>query len=146
MRIKRGDIVWLNEELEINLGKNVQSISRPYVVISNNLNNKLCPTVNVACLTTQDSKARYPMHVLLDKSKYGFKHNSVIYTEQVLTVNKHEIRSIISTLDKEDLEKLNQAIYIQLINEKGMKKELKKYESKNNSTHGESRISSCNCS
>lgn len=124
MRIKRGDVIWLSEELSINLGKNVQDIKRPYVVISNNKNNDHCPTINIACLTNQDTKANYPMHVFLNKNDYKYLyHNSVICAEQVLTVNKNEIIENMGSLNEKDLKKLNEAIYIQLIdeNKRGLK-------------------------
>lgn len=117
MRLQRGDLVWLSKDLRINLGANVQDIDRPFVIISNNINNDRCPTVNIACLSKQTSKANYPMHVFVDKSKYGLEYDGVIYTEQVLTVNKNKIREKVGSLDKEDLEKLNAAIFIQLIDE-----------------------------
>lgn len=117
MKLRRGDLIWLSKDLEINLGKNVQDIDRPFVIISNNINNAKCPTVNIACLSKQVSKAKYPMHVFVEKQKYGLDYDGVIYTEQVLTVNKNKIREKIGSLDDEDLEKLNSAIYIQLIDE-----------------------------
>lgn len=118
MLIKRGDIVWLNKELSLSLGKNVQDINRPFVVISNNTNNRFCPTVNIACLSKQESKANYPMHILLDKEKYNLEYSSVIYIEQLLTVNKDEIVEIVCSLDNEDLERLDETIYLQLIDER----------------------------
>lgn len=118
MKIKRGDIVWLDSSVHIDLGKNVQDINRPYVIISNNMNNRLAPTVNIACLTKQDSKAKYPMHVLLEKKKYNLEYNSVIYLEQILTVNTEKITDYVCSLDCDDMKKLNKAIYVQLISEK----------------------------
>ena len=115
--IKRGCIVWLDDTVSFELGDNVQSIERPYVVISNNSNNRLCPTINIACLTKQESKSNYPMHVVIDKTKYDLEYNSVIYLEQILTVNKNKIEEVVCVLDKEDLKRLNKAIYVQLINE-----------------------------
>lgn len=121
IKIVRGDIFWLNKDLSLNLGDNVQYLDRPYIVISNNLNNSnpKSPIINMACLTKQVSKAHYPMHVLIEGKKYGLDYDSVICTEQVITVNKKELKDRIATLDDEDLKKLNQAIIIQFINEKG---------------------------
>lgn len=116
--VTRGDIVWLRKDLSFNLGENVQDIHRPYVVISNNTNNDLCPTINLACLTKKIGKANYPMHVLIYGAKYGLDFNSVIYVEQIITINKKEIADNIARLDANDLKKLDKAIYIQLIDEK----------------------------
>lgn len=118
MGLKRGDVVWISPDLSINLGKNVQDINRPYVIISNNMNNRFCPTVNLACLSKQESKSHYPMHVLIDKDKYNLDFNSVIYVEQLMTVNKTEVIEIICSLDNEDLNRLDEAVYVQLIDER----------------------------
>ena len=120
--IARGDIFWLNKSLSLNLGKNVQFLDRPYVVISNNINNSndKSPIVNMAFLTKQTGKANYPMHVFLNAEKYGLEYDSVICTEQVITVNKIELKDKIATLDNDDLNKLNKAIVVQYINEKGI--------------------------
>jgi mRNA interferase MazF len=116
--VTRGDIVWLKKDLSFNLGENVQDIHRPYVVISNNTNNDLCPTINLACLSKQVGKANYPMHVLVCGNKYGLDFDSVIYVEQIITINKKEIADKIARLDAYDLKKLDKAIFIQLIDEK----------------------------
>lgn len=118
MKLMRGDIVWLDPSLSINLGDNVQNIDRPWVILSNNRNNKLCPIVNIACLTKQDSKANYPMHVLINKNKYRLDHNSVICIEQLLTVNADKVVEKIVSLDAEDISRIDKAIYIQLIDER----------------------------
>lgn len=118
MKIKRGDIVWLDSSIQVNLGKSVQSLNRPYAVISNDTNNEKCPTINLACLSCNIEKSHYPMHVAISKEKYSLDGDSVIFVEQVMTVNKAKVTRIVSSLDKEDLKRLNKAIYVQLINEK----------------------------
>lgn len=114
--IKRGDIVWLKNDAPISImGENVQSINRPYVVISNNINNERCPTINLACISKQVKKAIYPMHVFLAKEKYNLRHDSVIFTEQLSTINKTFVKEIVGSLDKEDIKNLNKALKIQII-------------------------------
>lgn len=118
MNVRRGDIVWLEEKTPIFiLGKNVQYRCRPYIVISNNINNRNCPTVNLAAISKNIDKADYPMHVYLDKNKYKLKYDSIVLTEQVCTVNKEYIKEIKSSLDNEDMIKFNRALYIQLLDE-----------------------------
>lgn len=118
MTYKRGDIVWLSKYLRMNLGANVHDLDRPYVIISNNKNNKLCPTVNLAAVTKQVQKSNYPMHVFLNKEEYELEYDSLICTEQVITVNQCEITDKIMSLSKKDIDRLNTAIYIQLIDVK----------------------------
>lgn len=113
----KGDVIWLKEDASINLGKNVQDINRPFVIVSNNTNNRFAPTVNIACLTKQVDKCKYPMHVLLNGKDYNFDYNFIICTEQIITVNKDFISNKKFSLKKDDLTKLNKALSIQLINE-----------------------------
>lgn len=120
MNVKRGDIIWLKKDTpSFNIGENVQHRNRPYIVISNNKNNDKSPTINLACISKQVKKLRYPMHVFLDKNKYNLKYDSVIFTEQLCTINKSYIEQIISSLDHVDMKKFNKALYIQVFNEKG---------------------------
>ena len=117
--VKRGDIVWLKEDVPyFTMGENVQYTNRPYVVISNNINNKKCPTVNLACISKQVKKANYPMHVFLNKKKYGLRYDSIIFAEQLSTVNKSYIKEVVASLDKEDMMKFNRALFVQVIDEK----------------------------
>lgn len=119
MNVRRGDIIWLKKNTPIfNIGENVQYPTRPYIVVSNNKNNDKAPTVNLACISKQVKKANYPMHVFLDKNKYDLQYDSVVYAEQLCTVNKSYIKEIVSSLDAEDMKKFNRALYIQVINEK----------------------------
>lgn len=118
INVSRGDIIWLKKEMPYyEIGGSVQKIDRPYIVISNNKNNDKAPTVNLASISKQVAKVNYPMHVFLDKNKYRLKHNSVVFAEQVMTVPKSYIAEKVSSLDKEDMKKLNRAIFIQMIDE-----------------------------
>lgn len=123
-QVKRGDIVWLNEGSKIDLGENVQFLDRPYLIISNDLNNRYSPTINVASLSKNINKANYPMHVLLNRNKYNLDYDSIVLVEQIITVNKNRIDNKIASLDKEDLQKLDKAIFIQLIDAKVKNREL----------------------
>lgn len=119
MNVKRGDIIWLHKETPLfNIGENVQYPNRPYIVVSNNKNNDKAPTVNLACISKQVKKANYPMHVFLDKTKYNLQYDSVVYAEQLCTVNKKYIKEVVASLDEIDMRKFNRALYIQVIDEK----------------------------
>lgn len=119
MDLKRGDIISL-KDVTYDLGKNVQAKKRLYVVISNNKNNKKAPIINIASLSTRTQKSYYPMHVELNKNNYKcFRRDNIILVEQVLTVNKDKVKEKVTTLNEKDLNKLNKAIVIQMIDETG---------------------------
>lgn len=117
MKLRRGDIVYLSKDIKATLGKNVQSLNRPFVVISNNTNNKVCPIVNVAAISSQIHKAHYPMHVLITKDKYNIDENSIILLEQILTINKEHVEKKVDSLTYSDIQLLDEAIFTQLITE-----------------------------
>ena len=117
MKFRKGDIVELDlNKVSVNLGKNIQFLKRPQVIISNNINNKgHSPIVNIAAMSKQISKEKYPMHIKLLKKKYGLEYDSLIYCEQVLTVNKDCIKRIIGHLDADDIKILINSLAVQLI-------------------------------
>lgn len=117
--VRRGDIIWLDKETIYRvLGENVQDLNRPYLVISNDINNKKAPTIGIVSITSQIKKSQYPMHVYLSKEKYtNLSYNSIALVEQVKTINKNFVVEITDSLDKEDIDKLNKAIFIQYIDE-----------------------------
>lgn len=118
LEVRRGDIIWLKTDIAYNeFGGSVQSVNRPYIVISNNINNEKCSTVNIASLSKAVTKEFYPMHVYLDKKKYRLSYNSIVLAEQVKTIPRHYIKRKVSSLDTEDLKKLNRAIFVQMIDE-----------------------------
>lgn len=119
MLITRGNIVWLKPKAENieKFGDNVQDIlGRPFVVISNDINNKFSPTVQLASITKQVKKANYPMHVYLKKELYNsLSYNSIVLLEQVITINKEFIDKVTNHLCPKDIMSLNKAVIIQMI-------------------------------
>lgn len=119
-KIKRGDIVCFSKDINVNLGKGVLHLKdRPFLVISNDLNNKLASTVNVAALTKNTEKD-YPMHVFLDKKKYNLCYNSNALLEHVFTVDKNAVKYVIGSLDSEDLKNVDKAVLTQFFNKNDM--------------------------
>ena len=117
MNVKRGDVYWLDKDkIKVELGNNVQNMNRPFVVISNDKNNRFCNTVNIASLSSQINKAKYPMNVLIDNKDHRYKSfkSSVILTEQIFTINKGLLKSKLTSLNEKDLKKLNKALALQL--------------------------------
>lgn len=111
VEIVRGDVV------KVDLGSNVgseQSGIRPCVVLSNDLNNIHCPSVNILPLTSKvHSKRKLPVHVIID-NEY-IKMASITLCEQIKTVDKSRIVSrVLFKLNKDEIEEINRAVKIQL--------------------------------
>jgi mRNA interferase MazF len=82
---------------------------RPCVIVQNDVGNRFAPTVIVAALTNVIETAKLPTHILLDKDKYGLDSNLIILMEQIRTISKGRLLEKITTLDKFDLNQVNEA-------------------------------------
>ena len=68
MEICRGDIFYA--DLSPVVGSE-QGGFRPVLVVQNDVGNKFSPTVIIAAITSQLSKAKLPTHIELNKEKYN---------------------------------------------------------------------------
>lgn len=93
--IKRGSIFMADLG---NRNGSVQAGVRPVVVISNNLNNRFSPTINVLPITSK-IKNNIPVHVEIGRVE-GLNQPSTILTEQVLTVNKTQLINFVGICDQ----------------------------------------------
>lgn len=110
LSIKRGSIVWV--DLGKTRGDNIQRGKRLAIVIQNNMGNKHSTTSIIVPLTTQIKKIIMPTHFTLKSKHYNFlKKDNMILAEQIRTVNKNNILRVIGVLEKDDMIKLNRAIY-----------------------------------
>lgn len=124
--IKRGEV--LNVILNGSQGSE-QGGERPVVVIQNNIGNTYSPTIIVACITSQLTKAKLPTHVELDKDKYGLKYDSIVLCEQLRTLDKRtRIKERITMLDEFTINKIDKALRISLDLEDKEKNRIKQNE------------------
>ena len=65
---------------------------RPVVIIQNDIGNRYSPTIIVAPITSQLTKAKLPTHVEVDNSVLD--RNSIILTEQLRTIDKRRLISL----------------------------------------------------
>lgn len=107
--IVRGDIFMVNLP---DRDGSVQGGIRPAIVTSNDYNNKYCNTVNVVPLTSQLSKANYPMHVAIGVEN-GVDRESVALCEQETTINKNRLLTYIGHCTEQTIKRLEKGIMIQ---------------------------------
>lgn len=87
--IKRGDILWINLFGSVGSEQASDSCGRPCICIQNNIGNTYSPTIIVACITSQMTKAKLPIHVEISSSEeYGLDKDSVVLLEQLRTIDK----------------------------------------------------------
>lgn len=117
--MKRGEIYIL--ETKDDKG-NIQAGKRPVIIVQNDKGNTHSKTTIVCCITSKTKKG-LPMHLELGKVG-GLKLDSTILCEQILTVNKSDLRQYIGTVTKTDtLKRLNDCLSLSL----GITNRRKKY-------------------
>ncbi|MBP2651125.1 MAG: ndoA 1 [Firmicutes bacterium] len=111
MVVKRGDIYYAN--LSPVVGSE-QGGHRPVLVVQNDVGNKYSPTVIVAAITSQISKAKLPTHIEITAKQFGLDKDSVILLEQMRTIDKRRLKEKVTHLSEEIMGKVDEAIRISL--------------------------------
>jgi mRNA interferase MazF len=111
MVVKRGDIYYAN--LSPVVGSE-QGGRRPVLVIQNDVGNKYSPTVIVAAITSQISKAKLPTHVEVSAKQFNLDKDSVVLLEQLRTIDKRRLKEKVTHLGDEVMEKVDEAVRISL--------------------------------
>lgn len=93
-------------------GGSEQSGQRPILIISNNRGNMFSPTVIAVTISTSETKAKLPTHVLLKAEKTGLKYDSIAQFEIIKTIDEYRIIGKVGTLDEETAQKIDRALAI----------------------------------
>lgn len=107
IQIKRGDLYYAN--LDPIVGSE-QGGKRPVLVIQNNVGNKYCPTVVVAAVTGQETKAKSPTHISI--SSVFLSKPSIVLLEQIRTIDKRRLEKYVGHLDAQTMEQIDKALHI----------------------------------
>ena len=111
MIIRRGDIYYA--DLRPVVGSEQGGV-RPVLIIQNDVGNWHSPTVICAAITSRMNKAKLPTHVELNRGSCDMIRDSVILLEQVRTIDKQRLKEKICHIDRELLQKVNEALMISL--------------------------------
>ena len=111
MVVKRGDVFYAN--LSPVIGSE-QGGHRPVLIIQNDVGNKYSPTVIVAAITSQISKAKLPTHVEVNARNFSLEKDSVILLEQLRTVDKRRLKEKVTHLSEDVMDKVDEAVKISL--------------------------------
>lgn len=109
LRYNRGSIWWTDLSTVNGNDENtsVQGGKRPCVVVSNDINNLHCETVNVCPITS--SIDTLPMHPAI-----YVKQKGQVLTEQILTVSRHSLYSYCGQATTQEMEDIETALRLQL--------------------------------
>lgn len=108
-QLTRGTIVFVKNE---NASGHIMSGNHPAVIIQNDIGNKYSPTVIVCYLTSQLKRLDMKTHVLLQH--YDNMKVSVVQAEQIVTINKSDILSVVTKLRPEDITRVDNAVRISI--------------------------------
>ncbi len=111
MNIKRGDICIAS--LDPVIGKEI-SKTRPVVIVSNDKNNTFSGTVTILPITSKRLKRIYPFEVLLPKGSGSLPKDSKVKADQIRTLDKSRIISILGKLDESAVKSIDRALKIHL--------------------------------
>lgn len=109
VQVRRGDIYYA--DLSPVVGSEQGGI-RPVLIIQNDVGNRHSPTVICAAITSRMNKAKLPTHVEIDARRYQIVKNSVILMEQVRTIDKQRLKDLVCHLDKEIMNKVDEALKV----------------------------------
>lgn len=107
--LTRGTVIYVRNE---KASGHVVSGTHPAVVIQNDIGNKYSPTVIVAFLTSQMKRLDMKTHVVLQH--YDNLRVSVVQTEQIATIDKRDILSVVEKLRSEDMARIDAAVRVSL--------------------------------
>ncbi|MBE7467541.1 MAG: type II toxin-antitoxin system PemK/MazF family toxin [Anaerolineae bacterium] len=104
--MRRGEVWWVN--FEPSLGGEIQK-QRPAVIVSNNSANKFLNRIQVVPLTSNVERL-YPSEAYVTIN--GVQSKAM--ADQLTTVSKARLSSLIGRISSEDIRKVEQAIKVQL--------------------------------
>ena len=109
--VKKGDLFFA--DLSPVVGSEQGGV-RPVLVVQNDVGNKYSPTIIVAAVTSQTSKAKLPTHVELAATQGGLSKNSVVLLEQLRTIDKQRLKERIGSLSDTQMPVVDAALGISL--------------------------------
>ena len=109
MEINRGEIYYA--DLSPVVGSEQGGV-RPVLVVQNNVGNKYSPTVIVAAITSQLTKAKLPTHIELSKEDYNLPKDSVVLLEQIRTLDKRRLMEKLAELDSLTMQKVDLGLVV----------------------------------
>jgi len=111
MNIKRGEIYLT--VLDPVVGREI-SKTRPVVVVSNDKNNEFSATVTILPLTSRNLQKIYPFELFLLKGAGSLPKDSKVKADQIRTLDKSRLLTLIGKLEREEIIQIEKAMKIHL--------------------------------
>lgn len=106
--VRRGEVYWAD------LGKrrgSEQEGKRPVLIIQNDIGNKYSPTTIVATLTRKLEKKTENLRVSVSPVTSGLPGESMVLTEQLVTISKERLGERIGKLSDDEMRKVDVALH-----------------------------------
>ena len=103
--VKRGDVYYA--DLDPVIGSE-QNGHRPIIVIQNDMGNLYSPTT-IAAMVTSSQKKKLPTHVHVKDESSGLSDDSIVMLEQIRTIDKQRLGSMIGHVSDETMELIEDA-------------------------------------
>ena len=107
--LTRGTIVYVRNE---NASGHVVKGTHPAVMIQNDVGNQYSPTVIVAFLTSKIKRLDMKTHVITQH--YDHLRVFIVQTEQMTTIDKRDVLSVVEKLRQEDMARVDAAVRVSL--------------------------------
>ena len=107
--IVRGDIYYVRGYSDAVGSEQKANVSRPAIVISNNVGNKHSKIKQVVYITTKNKNA-IPTHVLINSAKY----TSIAICEQIFSVSDERIGRYIGHCTEDEIKELDKALMMSI--------------------------------
>ena len=108
--LKTGDVVWV----KLHGDNHIQRGVRPAVIIQNNTGNFHSPTIEVAPMTSRQTKSKLPTHVRIPEGIAGLPKPSIVQCEGIRPVSKADIVGYIGFMPDEYMAKISIAAIISM--------------------------------
>lgn len=112
MDIKRGDIVFVENPYQKPHG-HVVCGNHPAVVIQNDVGNEHSSNIIVAYITSSLKRLEMPTHIVIQHYE-GLRKVSVVQAEQLATLDKGDVISVIDHLTEADMARVDIALMASL--------------------------------
>ena len=112
--IKRGDIYYVDLGSERQRQGSIQYGIRPCVVCGNNLQNRFSEVIMISPITSSQKKKSIPTHLELKAEECNLKTDSTVLFEQIITIQKSQLREKISSLSDDIMQEVNDKLMISL--------------------------------
>ena len=101
--VKRGDIIYLKDEAYGKMKGNIESGSRPMLIVSNDLGNKHSSIAVAVPLTMNRKKLDFPTHTIVNG-------NSIALCEQIFTISQDDIERKIGQATDDEMIAVNNCL------------------------------------